>query len=199
MDGFDQYYNYIRYPGRWTDVVRNLDVFKKLKNASLGGAVTMQNLNALNITELFRYLDSIDMNFFAYPLHFPRYLSFDALPPNARTLGATRLREYAEGDCRPQHREMVLGLASQLEPKRDRFDARLLRDFMLFTNDLDTTRGQSFRDTHGELLELMSEAGFTWTSETLHAGESELRLVAKSDLQYRPTPPREEHFGGPTL
>jgi hypothetical protein len=54
---------------------------------------------------------------------------------------------------------------------------------MLFTNDLDTTRGQSFRETHGELLELMSEAGFAWTAETLHAGESELRLVAKSACQ----------------
>jgi MoaA/NifB/PqqE/SkfB family radical SAM enzyme len=199
MDGFDHYYDYIRYPGRWSDVVRNIAVFKRLKNASLGGAVTMQNLNALNITELFRYLDSIDMGFFAYPLHFPRYLSFDALPPNARTLGAARLREYAEGDCRPQNREMVRGLASQLEPKRDRFDAQLLRDFMLFTNDLDTTRGQSFRDTHGELLALMSDAGFTWTSEKLHAGESELRLVAKSDRPYGLTPSSEEHVGGLAL
>lgn len=183
MDGFGKYYDYIRCPARWTDVVRHVDVFRQLPNATVSSAVTLQNLNALNITELFRYLDSIDMGFYAYPLHFPRYLSVDAMPPNARTLAAQRMREYAETDCRPQYREMVCGLASQLEPKRDRFDPRLLRDFMLFTNDLDVTRGQSFRETHGELLELMSEAGFAWTTETLHAGESELRLVTKSACQ----------------
>lgn len=172
LDGFGKDYEYIRYPARWTDVVRNIDVFKRLPNASLGGAVTLQNSNALNITELFRYFDSIGMGFFAYPLRLPRYLGFDALPPNARTIAAGRLRRYAESDCLPQHREMVRGIASQLDPQGDGFDARLLRDFMLFTNDLDATRGQSFRETHGELLELMSDAGFAWTSETLHAGES---------------------------
>ena len=44
-----------------------------------------------------------------------------------------------------------------------------MRAFMLFTNDLDITRGQSFRETHGELLELITDAGFMWTNETLHA------------------------------
>jgi hypothetical protein len=43
-----------------------------------------------------------------------------------------------------------------------------MRAFMLFTNDLDATRGQSFRDTHRELLQLITDAGFTWTNETLH-------------------------------
>jgi hypothetical protein len=39
----------------------------------------------------------------------------------------------------------------------------------LGSRHLDITRGQSFRDTHGELLELITDAGFTWTSETFHA------------------------------
>jgi hypothetical protein len=44
-----------------------------------------------------------------------------------------------------------------------------MRSFMLFTNDLDITRGQSFHDTHRELLQLIVDTGFTWTNETLHA------------------------------
>ena len=44
-----------------------------------------------------------------------------------------------------------------------------MRSFMLFTNDLDITRGQSFQDTHRELLQLIIDAGFPWSDETLHA------------------------------
>ena len=40
---------------------------------------------------------------------------------------------------------------------------------MLFHEDLDVRRGQSFRETHGDLRELMSEARFARTSETLPA------------------------------
>ncbi len=54
-------------------------------------------------------------------------------------------------------------------PRSDAFDPRLLRDFMLFTNDLDLSRSQSLAQTSHELLALIAEAGFEWTAETLHA------------------------------
>jgi len=50
-----------------------------------------------------------------------------------------------------------------------RFDPRLLRDFMLFTNVLDVSRAQRFADVNGELVELIEQAWFTWTDETVHA------------------------------
>ena len=43
---------------------------------------------------------------------------------------------------------------------------------MLFTNDLDITRRQSFQDTHRELLQLIIDAGFPWTDETFHASRA---------------------------
>ena len=86
----------------------------------------------------------------------------------ARRLAADRLLAYA-ARCRPEQREEIRGLASGLLAAGDSFDTALLREFMLFTNDLDVTRGQSFRSTHGELLELITQTGFRWTDETLHA------------------------------
>ena len=65
---------------------------------------------------------------------------------------ADRLRDYADRDCRPAHRDMVRGLSEQLRGSAQLFDAGLLRDCMLFTNDLDVSRGQSFADVNGELL-----------------------------------------------
>jgi hypothetical protein len=93
------------------------------------------------------------------------------MPPGARRLAAERLCTYAERDCRPAYRELVRGLAAQLKPRDDSFDSRLLRDFMLFTNDLDVSRRQSFAEVNSELLGLFAEAGFQWTAEVLHAAQ----------------------------
>lgn len=75
--------------------------------------------------------------------------------------------------CRPAHRELVRGLAEQVKPVDDSFDPRLLRDFMLFTNDLDVSRAQSFSDVNSDLLALFAEAGFLWVHDTVHGRRRE--------------------------
>jgi MoaA/NifB/PqqE/SkfB family radical SAM enzyme len=169
IDGFAEHYDYIRYPARWEKVVASLRAFRQLPNASLGAAVTLQVYNALTITTLFRYFDSIDLAFHAWPVHVPRYLSVDAMPPPVRKLAAERLSAYADGDCHDRHRDLVRGLAEYVRPKSEAFDPGLLRDFMLFTNDLDLSRGQNIADVDSELVGLIDRAGFPWTPETLHA------------------------------
>jgi MoaA/NifB/PqqE/SkfB family radical SAM enzyme len=169
IDGYGEHYDYIRYPGKWETIVANLAAFRRIPNVSLGAAVTLQAYNALNIGELFRYLESIDLDFYAWPVHIPRYLSVDALPSAVRQLASDRLHAYADGECRPAHQAMVRGLADHLKPGSEAFDPRLLRDFMLFTNDLDRSRRQSLARTSPELLALLADAGFEWTAETLHA------------------------------
>jgi MoaA/NifB/PqqE/SkfB family radical SAM enzyme len=171
LDGFGKYYEYIRYPARWSTVMRNIEILRKRSSTWLMAIATLQAYNALNIVDLFKYLDSIGLDFYAYPVSHPPYLSPTVLPPRARRLASERLRSYAAGDCLPKNRELVLGLAGGLENagSPEVFDENLMRAFMLFTNDLDITRGQNFRDTHGELLELITDAGFTWTNETFHA------------------------------
>ncbi len=169
IDGFGKHYDYIRYPARWDELVENLQLFKKMPNVQLGAAVTLQVNNALNVTDLFRYFDSIGVGYYAYPLHVPRYLAIDALPAAVRRLAAQRLRTYGESDCLPHHRDMIQTLAMQLEPSDEMLDMRLLREFMLFTNDLDLSREQNIQTTDPELLKLLAEAGLVWTAETLHA------------------------------
>lgn len=166
IDGFGPYYEYIRYPAKWPTLARNIDAFRKLPNTSVGGAVTLQLYNALNIVELFRYFDSIDMGYYVYPIASPRHLTVGALPPRARAVAAERLRQYATNDCRQNNREMILGLAQQTEATGDHCDMALLRNLMLFTNDLDRSRGQSFAKTHPELFEFIAETGVQWTDET---------------------------------
>lgn len=169
IDGFDQLYDYIRYPAKWRNLVKSLAAFKDMKHINLGGAVTVQAYNALHITDLFRYLDSMEIGFFAYPIHLPRYLTLDVMPSAARREAARRLAAYADRDCRPQHLAMVQGLIAQLNQTKEVLDARLVRSFMLFTNDLDATRRQRIHDVNGELVSFLEAAGFPWLFETLHA------------------------------
>jgi MoaA/NifB/PqqE/SkfB family radical SAM enzyme len=178
IDGFDQYYDYIRYPNKWEKLTSNIQQLKELPNTTLVANATLQAYNALNIADLFRYLDSIGLGFYAYPIAVPHHLGIGVLPPRARRLAAQRLRQYGERDCRHENREMVRGLAGQLEPVNDSFDVGLVHDFMLFTNDLDRSRAQSFEDTHKELAGLIADAGFVWTNETLHARPLPLRGVS---------------------
>lgn len=174
IDGFGRYYEYIRYPASWSNLTRNIEILKRRSRTRLTAITTLQAYNALNIVDLFKYLDSIGLDFYAYPVSEPAYLSPKVLPRSAQRLAIERLRLYAEGDCMPKNQELVLGLASGLESAGDRdlFDEKLMREFMLFTNDLDISRAQSFQETHQELLQLIGNAGFTWTNETCYAGKS---------------------------
>jgi MoaA/NifB/PqqE/SkfB family radical SAM enzyme len=177
IDGYGPYYDYIRYPAKWETVARNLPVLRTLPRATMHGAVTLQNYNALNVVDLFRYFDAIELDFYAYPVSLPRWLRPTNMPPTARRLAAERLRRYADHDCRPQHQGLVRGLAAGFEAAGDQFDPRLLWEFMLFTNDLDVTRGQQFRTTHAEMHALIVEAGFAWHDETRYAQRVNLPLA----------------------
>ena len=59
----------------------------------------------------------------------------------------------------------------------------LLRELMLFTNDLDATRGQDFRRTHAEFVRLAAEDGFEWTGEIRFA-EGDTRQRPAKDRDY---------------
>jgi MoaA/NifB/PqqE/SkfB family radical SAM enzyme len=177
IDGFEKDFEYARFPAKWTTMVRNIAVYRTWPNTTVSAHVTLQNYTALNIVDLFKYLDSIEVPFDVLPLDSPHYLRPTNMPPRARQLTAARLRAYAAQDCRPENREMVLGLAAVVDAAGEEFDRKLMREFMLFTNDLDISCGQSFRETHEELLALITKAGFAWTAETRHARRQPLPIL----------------------
>ncbi len=181
LDGFGPYFEYIRYPAQWAKVVNNVEHLRRLPNADVRAFVGFQAYNALNVVELLRYCDQVGLPFVVYSVMEPAYLRADMLPPPARRLAAERLRSYRDQDCRPEHRWMLDSLLAELDHAGEGYDENALLTFMLFTNDLDVTRGQSFAETHGELLGLLRAAGFTWTGQTQHAPRT-----ASSDVLSEP-------------
>lgn len=169
VDGFGPNYEYIRYPYRWPKLAEHIETLRAMPKISIGGAVTLQAYNALNIVDLFRYFDSKSIGFYCYPIYNPRHLSIWAMPATVRRVASERLQAYAETECLPQHRDMVLGLAHQTAPGNEPVDDKLIRQFMLFTNDLDLSRSQSIHEVDPELVRLLDQAGYPWIDDTLYA------------------------------
>jgi len=169
VDGYANDFEYIRFPARWARLTHNLPLFKQIPNVFPQITTTVQINNVLGLTRLFRYLDFIELGFAGYLLDHPHHLAVGTLPASIRRLAGARLRDYAVDDCRPEHRGLVLSFAAQIEEAgTEDGNPNRLRDFMLFTNDLDATRGQSIHRTDPELVALLEQAGYPWINEHLH-------------------------------
>ncbi len=169
VDGEGKHYEYIRHPARWSKLVENLAEYRKIPNACCSISITVQAYNVLHLPKLFRYLDAHGLPFGAASLLYPRYLRPTVLPPTVRRLASERLRAYADECASETNRGTALGLASELDADGSEIDHEQLRELMLFTNDLDSSRGQSLAALEPNLIPLIRDAGFPWTLETVHA------------------------------
>ncbi len=177
IDGYNQLNHYIRYPCRWDHLVKNIQCFKTLPNTVLSTMVVLQAYNALNLVDLFRFFDSVGLPLgYVFPIDHPPFLRTHVLPPKVRRLAAQRLRVYVDQDCRLENRQIVTSLANGLEAQGNIVDEDRLVEFMLFTNDLDVSRKQSFQEACPELHELIRQSGYKWTSATLWKSYQELQL-----------------------
>jgi len=102
-------------------------------------------------------------------LKWPQRLAIENLPVKARKAAAAKLFAYHDADCRAADKPAILSLARYLDELAARVEPKIVYELMVFTNDLDVSRGQSFRSTHPELVQLYAEDGFVWIGNTLYA------------------------------
>jgi glutamate-1-semialdehyde 2,1-aminomutase len=169
LDGVGETYEYIRYPARWRVVDANVRRLKSEPGLECSVPPVVQVYNILRLSELYRYCDSMDLYVTLNILRVPEMLAIHNLPPKTRRAAAAKLFEYHDADCRPADKSSVLSLARYLDELATPASPDVIREFMVFTNDLDVTRGQNFRTTHPELIELLAEDGFEWIDDTRYA------------------------------
>jgi hypothetical protein len=108
----------------------------------------------------------------------PAHLSCLVMPVAARKEAARRIRAVVKtntpdgtGESRPVSPigDTLLALANILETNTEPPDPKLLDEFMLFTNDLDASRGQNFASVNSELLGFIEASGVCWTDKTKFA------------------------------
>jgi sulfatase maturation enzyme AslB (radical SAM superfamily) len=160
IDGYGALNRYLRYPCDWDTLVRNIAYLRTLSNAEVAYSTVVQAYNALSLTDLFSFCDSIELPpGSVYPLVHPEHLSVRVLPEAARLVAAERMREYA-ARCPREYRTFMEGLANGLaRPVHGENDDDMRLLFMLFTSELDTSRGERFREACPELYDFMLQAG----------------------------------------
>jgi sulfatase maturation enzyme AslB (radical SAM superfamily) len=185
LDAVGDAYDYIRYPARWKSVEANVRELKFEHGLVCKVPPVVQVYNILHLVDLFRYCDAMDFDITLNILHMPERLAIHHLPPSVRRVAAERLRAYAQADCRDLTRSQVVSLADYLDGIKAPLNRPLLHELMLFTNDLDATRGQDFQKTHAEFVRLAADDGFEWTREILFAkGDTRPRRAKDRDYAW---------------
>jgi len=174
LDAYGRYHEYIRYPAKWDAIHRNVERLASLRGErlSLSGGSVLTAYNVLNVVDVLRYFDERGIHHKLLVAATPWFMTVTVLPARVRHLAAQRLRAYAAQSAGlPEYvRAHVVSTASYLESLPEKATPASLRTLMLFTNDLDAGRQQSFRDVHGELVDLLRQDGFEWTDERPPAG-----------------------------
>ena len=170
VDGIGPILEYIRYPAVWADIERNLERFASLSNIQMNLATAIQAYNLGDVVNILSYCDRHSIEMYAHFLDGPAYLNVAVLPRRVREAAINRVAAYlTEETVRTANRKSAEYVIRFLRQHigiqyRDQFES-----FVKFTNDMDVSRGQSFRALYGELIEAFAEDGLKWTDETAFA------------------------------
>jgi MoaA/NifB/PqqE/SkfB family radical SAM enzyme/SAM-dependent methyltransferase len=168
IDAHGKLYEYLRHGASWRKLFDNLRWFRQVPNLGLAAVPTLQNGNVLDMVTLLRFLDEQELQLGYNVLSQPARLRPTNLPPSVRRIAAERLRRYLEAECNPANVSVVRGYCEVLEEAGDSFDAGLFNEFMAFTNDLDSDRGENLHEGAPELVALVRAAGIEWSEERRH-------------------------------
>jgi glutamate-1-semialdehyde 2,1-aminomutase len=162
LDAASHVYEYIRYPAKWPVVAENVRRIAALKNADITAVPVLTAYNLLYLTDLFRFLDALDIKFRIFNCAGPDWLMIHVFPQHVLQEAASRFYDYLK-DCREENRLVVQSWADALAIGRVEFRPASFATFNEFTNDLDASRGQSFARTFPDLIDLLAGSGCPWS------------------------------------
>ncbi len=154
IDGYGGVYDYVRYPGKWDYLIRNVEKAKSTRSDIQFYVMPVLNVyNFLHIFDLLEWSDKQGFHCHATLARGVNYIDSRLLPPVTRRRIHDRLEDYVSAG-----RAAGLdgaGLRGRLAPWLAEIDAtdfnpetraRHIDSFMKFTNDLDRSRSLNFRE-----------------------------------------------------
>lgn len=192
LDGVGGVNDYIRDGSSWAEIEPNIRRLQSIPNSNVYVNMTVQAYNMMHVPAVAEFIEKLGLGFRYHYLIGPPHLSCLVLPVEARRLAASRIRAFASRGAaegiNPVRAEVsgpLLDLAKILESDDTPPDKNLLNEFMVFTNDLDASRNQSFATVNPELLGLIEASGITWSGATRFAtgkGEDDRELEDAGEL-----------------
>lgn len=162
VEGIGRINEYIRYPSRWENIQENLGIMRSLKNANVYLATVVQIYNLIYIKEIIEYADQNNLPAYFETLNHPPFLQPNLLPEEILHETIAQLSSYIDTKHKNEIEYVIKTIKSRTIPNKE----ELFKDFMLFTNDLDKSRGQSLRESLPELYEKLIKSGVQWNRQT---------------------------------
>lgn len=163
IDGIGSVYDYIRFPGRWDAVSRNIKQLQaSYPNFKLKAFPTIQAYNILNLTEILDWC--VENHLFCELgniLFLPPYLNVFVLPAAARQTAALKLTnwlasqktdKYVNNDEVQRIIEYLLDTSKGSSPQD-------VQNFAQYTIDLDRSRNQHMEKMVPEVWDSLFKAG----------------------------------------
>lgn len=160
IDGHGPTYEYVRYPGKWANLTRNIVRLREVRpDATISINFVLQAVNAFNLVELIDWaLDENIKLLVSIGRGLDHYNDFRILPPVLRA----RIRAALDAMLRRRSNHELSTLRANIAAVFDEIDATDFTEdqrrshvvgFMQFVNDMDTSRGLSFRTIEPKIHE----------------------------------------------
>ena len=157
VDGIGSHYDYIRFPGKWETVDKNLRLLSEYQSKDMVFyiIITQQFHNLYNIIDIIKYAEKYNLvvpliTEVEYPSHYAsRNLSKEI---KDKVVNYYRSIEFNH----PHHRYLLKRLCDMLS-ETEVYDPDAIDKFVKYTNTLDKIRGQSFKESCPQEWELLKE------------------------------------------
>ena len=162
MDGIEQRYEYIRYPGTWDKQLNVLNYWDNMPdNVTVDIDCTVQALNVLHLPKFIKWkmqqgFNKLNIKRFAgtigmHLLWTPNFLQINNLPYEIKQQAINDLLELKEylGPIKMEKYKKIDAVINKLKEKE--FNIPMLIEYL---NNIDKIRGTSWKDTFPELISM---------------------------------------------
>jgi sulfatase maturation enzyme AslB (radical SAM superfamily) len=176
IDGCEATYEYVRYPGKWSALLRNVARLReRCPGVRMSINAVLQAVNAVNVIDLFGWADEagIQINL-SIGRGLDHFNDFRILPPSLRAA----IRADFEAYFLRRSNQNVQALRQNIRSVFDEMDATEFAEadrrarsinFMHFVNDMDTSRRLSFRQLAPAIHDALGAEIGHWAEETRFA------------------------------
>jgi molybdenum cofactor biosynthesis enzyme MoaA len=143
VDAIEALYEYMRYPGSWTQVAENIRSIMSLRNTKCLAHCVAQNLNIAHLEPLIDWCESQSLYLQIDSLQSPHYLQIHNLPAKHKDLTVDNIRKMSARNL-PTHLQKFFKSAEQTLISTVH-DPYAWQEFVRQIGMRDNLRGNSFR------------------------------------------------------
>ena len=156
IDGHGDTYEYIRWPGKWSKLYKNIklviDYSKQNKNILPGIATTVQNLNVDNLDQLIDSMHELSDNklsFYFIPVI--QYNELDITPLHVLEEAHSKLQKYRNTSL--YRADELLNMIKEAIDKSKNVDSKRVVEFFKMQKNYDMIRNQNLFNTKPHFIE----------------------------------------------